>query len=91
MDAANTRQRQIIITSIALVGLIGLIIAGLWWSDPKRKVDAAQEKADAEAVSKQFATPAAVMGRQRCGSPVRKHNWPTCKSRMPSWPNRWPN
>lgn len=61
MDAANTRQRQIIITSIALVGLIGLIIAGLWWSDPKRKVDAAQEKADAEAVSKQFATPAAVM------------------------------
>lgn len=61
MEVANTRQRQILLTSIALLGLIGLVIVGLWWSDPQRKVDAAEAKADVEAVSKQFATPASVM------------------------------
>lgn len=61
MDMSNARQRQIVLTSLAGVGLVGLVIAGLWWSDPQRKVDAAEAKADAEAVSKQFATPASVM------------------------------
>ncbi len=61
MDMSNARQRQMVLTSLAGVGLVGLVIAGLWWSDPQRKVDAAEAKADAEAVSKQFATPASVM------------------------------
>ncbi len=61
MDMTNIRHRQMLLTSLAGVGLIGLVIAGLWWSDPQRKVNAAEAKADAEAVSKQFATPASVM------------------------------
>ncbi len=61
MDMSNARQRQMVLTSLVGVGLVGLVIAGLWWSDPQRKVDAAEAKADAEAVSKQFATPASVL------------------------------
>lgn len=60
-DSENVRYRQMWIAGGTLVLLVTLVILGLWWSNPNRKTDAAQHKADTEAVSKQFATPASAL------------------------------
>lgn len=62
MDASATvKTRQMAIAGAVLALLVGLVIAGLWWSDPNRKVDAAAQSADARAVTKSYTTPTAVL------------------------------
>ncbi|HRJ52234.1 MAG TPA: TrbI/VirB10 family protein [Candidatus Thiothrix moscowensis] len=58
----NIKRRQMLLTVGVAGVLVAMVIFGLWWSDPGRKLDAAQQQqANTPMVSKQFTTPAQVL------------------------------
>lgn len=62
MDGQQIKRRQMLLTVGVAGVLVALVIFGLWWSDPGRKLDMAQQQqANTPVVSKQFTTPAQVL------------------------------
>ncbi len=66
LSADETKRKQILIAGGAIVGLIGLLIFGLWFSDPNKDQPSFREKAREKAaeVTKSFRTKKAVSAEE---------------------------